>query len=82
MRTPAMASGVNCCGCGGGDGGDECWTGACGCPWPGVVPGAVRTGAESDAVVPAESEAVMPGAEAAVELAETWLKPGYLIPNW
>ena len=66
MRTPAMASGVNCCGCGGGDGGGECWTGACGCPWPGVVPGAVRTGAESDAVVPAESEAVTPGAEAAV----------------
>ena len=60
-----MASGVNCCGCGGGDGGGECWTGACGCPWPGVVPGAVRTGAESDAVVPAESEAVTPGAEAA-----------------
>ena len=61
-----MASGVNCCGCGGGDGGGECWTGGGGCPWPGVVPGAVRAGAESDAVVPAESEAVTPGAEAAV----------------
>ena len=87
-----MASGVNCCGCGGGDGGDECWTGACGCPWPGVVPGAVRTGAESDAVVPAESEAVMPGAEAAVveelagsgggiggDMVETWLPDTKLV---
>jgi len=65
LRTPAIASCVNCCGCGGGDGGGVCWTGVGGRPWPGAVPGAGRVGAESDAVAPAESEAVTPGAEAA-----------------
>jgi len=61
-----MASGVNCCSCGGGDGGDECWTGpvaALGPAWCRVPLGPAL---ESDAVVPAESEAVTPGAEAAV----------------
>ena len=97
VRTPAIASVVSCV-CGGGDGGGVGWTGAGGRPWPGAVPGAGRVGAESDAVEPAESEAVTPGAEAAaveelasaavvaavaeLEVAKTWSKPGYLIPNW
>ena len=68
VRTPAIASGVNCCVCGGGDGGGVGWTGAGGRPWPGAVPGAWRGGAESDAVAPAESEAVTLGAEAAAVL--------------
>ena len=84
-----MASGVNCGGTGGGDGG-ACWTGGGGRPWPGAVPGVGKIGAESEAVAPAESEAVMPGDEAAavvavaaeLEAAKTWSKPGYLIPNW
>ena len=49
LSTPAMASGVNCCGAGGGDSGG-CWV--CGWPWPwsGVVPGAGEIDTEREAV--------------------------------
>ena len=59
LSTPAMASGVNCCRTGEGDGG-ECWTGGGGWPWPGVVPGAGEIDADSEAVAPTDSEAVTP----------------------
>ena len=52
-----MASGVNCGGAGGGDGGG-CWRGVCGWPWPGVVPGAGEIGADREAVVPGDAAAV------------------------
>ena len=64
-----MASGVNCCGTGGGDGGEWRTRGG-GWPWPGVVLGAGEIGADSEAVAPADSETVTPGDEATAAVGE------------
>ena len=90
-----MASGVNCGGAGGGDGGG-CWRGVCGWPWPGVVQVAGEIGADREAVVPGDAAAALVELVAAavgealgsggcvvagLEAVKTWSKPGYLIPR-